>query len=91
MNSYQREVKRIKMIMILIIVGCLVVFVVGLYVSFTATKKINLKEPTTPQIAIEKVDFDNFQNMSKSATKPENAKKIKKACDKQAFLIFDIY
>ena len=85
MSNYQREVKRIKRTMTLIIVSCLVVLFVGLYVSFTSSKKINLKEPTTTQMIMKEIDFDNFQNVSKSATKPENAKEIKKACDKQAF------
>ena len=85
MNSYQREVKRVKMIMTLIVISCLVVFVVGLYVSFTSSKKISLKEPTTTQMIMKEIDFDNFQNVSKSVKEPENAKEIKKACDKQAF------
>ena len=85
--SYQREAKRIKRTMTLIIISCLVVFIVGLYVSFTASKKINLKEPTTTQMIMKEIDFDNFQNVSKSVRKPENAKEIKKACDKQAFFL----
>lgn len=66
MSSYQRKTQRAKRTMTLIIVSCLVVFVVGLYVNFTASKKLSLKKPTSAQIAMEEVDFDNFQNVSKS-------------------------
>lgn len=71
MSKYQKEVKKIKKIMLLIVVINFIIFLGGMYLMVATCKKIEIKEPTVPTLK-NGIVKENFETIPKKAKKLKN-------------------